>query len=133
MESHTSWVILADTLFHVQNFAFDLQKGDVVVVATDGVTDNVFPEEAAAIISVIQRKGETPQVAATGLANYASMRCAFPNILDYCTRFCSGFKHALVLPVRLGKMPIASISNQCVHHSGCTISGLPGRSNVAAA
>ena len=133
MESHTSWVILADTLFHVQNFAFDLQKGDVVVLATDGVTDNVFPEEAAAIISVIQRKGETPQVAATGLANYASMRCSPPNILDYCTRLRSGFEHALVLPVQLGKMRLSSISDHFVHHSGWTISGRPGRSDYAAA
>lgn len=64
--------MLRETL--VQSFAFALERGDIVVLATDGVTDNVFPEEAAAIVSVIQRKGEAPQVAATGLAHYASMR-----------------------------------------------------------
>ncbi len=41
-----------------------MQQGDIVVAGTDGLLDNVFPDEAAAIATVAQRKGESPGVAA---------------------------------------------------------------------
>ena len=41
-----------------------MQQGDIVVAGTDGLLDNVFPDEAAAIVSVAQKKGESPRVAA---------------------------------------------------------------------
>lgn len=58
----------------LQRFDVGLQKGDIVVLATDGVIDNVFPQETAALISVIQRRGDPPRMAAAGLAEFAKMR-----------------------------------------------------------
>ena len=34
-----------------QRFSIDVREGDVVVAATDGLFDNVYPDEAAAIVS----------------------------------------------------------------------------------
>lgn len=58
----------------LQEFELDVRKGDVVVMATDGVLDNVFPREAEAIVSLIHRRGEPPSVAAEGLAQFAQSR-----------------------------------------------------------
>ena len=44
----------------VQTFSVGVKKGDVVVLATDGLIDNVYPQEAASVVSVIQRKGDPP-------------------------------------------------------------------------
>ncbi|XP_062205108.1 probable protein phosphatase 2C 71 [Phragmites australis] len=40
-----------DPLKLVQNYTIDLDEGDVIVTATDGLFDNVYEQEAAAIIS----------------------------------------------------------------------------------
>ncbi len=46
----------------------------MLIVATDGVSDNVWPQEAAAVVSTIIRRGGPPDVAAAGLANFAQFR-----------------------------------------------------------
>ena len=60
----------------VQTFNVGVKKGDVVVLATDGVIDNVYPQEAAGVVSVIQMRGDPPRVAASGLAEFAKFRCS---------------------------------------------------------
>lgn len=60
--------------FCSQEFELDVKKGDVVVMATDGVLDNVFPREAETIVSLIHRRGDPPDVAAEGLARFAQSR-----------------------------------------------------------
>lgn len=34
-----------------QNYSIDLQEGDVIVAATDGVFDNVYEQEIADVVS----------------------------------------------------------------------------------
>ena len=60
----------------MQTFNVGVKKGDVVVLATDGLIDNVYPQEAASIVSIIQKRGDAPRVAASGLAEYAKFRCS---------------------------------------------------------
>jgi serine/threonine protein phosphatase PrpC len=43
--------IWANFLLSFQNYAIDLEEGDVIVMATDGLFDNVYEHEVAAIIS----------------------------------------------------------------------------------
>ena len=54
----------------------DVAAGDVVVAATDGVWDNVFPEELAGVVDAAQRRGETPSAAAATVAQLALSRRA---------------------------------------------------------
>lgn len=58
----------------VQKFSIKVQANDIVVLGSDGLFDNVFPEESAAITALIHRRGDPPQVAAAGLAQFASLR-----------------------------------------------------------
>lgn len=39
-----------------------LQSGDIIVLATDGLFDNIFEEEIAAILTEKLRKGKSLQV-----------------------------------------------------------------------
>ena len=58
----------------MQRFSVGLQTGDVVVLATDGVIDNVYPQETASLLSVIQRRGDPPPIAAACLTQFAKFR-----------------------------------------------------------
>ena len=65
----------------------DVAAGDVVVAATDGVWDNVFPEELAGVVDAAQRRGETPSAAAATVAQLALSRRAWAPCLSsqlYC-------------------------------------------------
>ena len=57
-----------------QKYELDMRKGDVLILTTDGVSDNVWPQEAAAVVSTIMGRGGKPNVAAAGLANFARFR-----------------------------------------------------------
>eukprot|EP00884_Botryococcus_braunii_P001554 jgi/Botrbrau1/1139/Bobra.0162s0030.1 len=59
-------------------FTVQVQANDIVVLGSDGLFDNVFPEESAAITSLIHGRGDPPQVAAAGLAQFASIRANDP-------------------------------------------------------
>lgn len=59
---------------NAEKFELDMRKGDVLILTTDGVSDNVWPQEAAAVVSTIMRRGGPPKVAAAGLANFARFR-----------------------------------------------------------
>ncbi|KAK9844187.1 hypothetical protein WJX81_007473 [Elliptochloris bilobata] len=52
----------------------EVAAGDVVVAATDGVWDNVFPEELAGVVDSAQRRGDTPAATASTLAQLALSR-----------------------------------------------------------
>lgn len=60
----------------------DVQHGDVLVAATDGLFDNVFPDEAAAIVGMSKEKGHSPKEAADLLAKFARTRAADPKHLS---------------------------------------------------
>ena len=55
----------------------DVAAGDVVVAATDGVWDNVFPEELAGVVDAAQRRGDAPAAAASVVAQLALSRRAW--------------------------------------------------------
>jgi protein phosphatase PTC7 len=57
-------------------FEMEVAPGDTVVVGSDGLWDNVFAEEAAAIVSRCRSSGQPPDEAAATLARYARMRAA---------------------------------------------------------
>jgi serine/threonine protein phosphatase PrpC len=40
-----------------QRFSLDVREGDILVVATDGLFDNVYPDEAAALVSATKVGG----------------------------------------------------------------------------
>jgi hypothetical protein len=42
---------MADSPAAAQRFSLDVREGDVIVAATDGLFDNVYPDEAAALVS----------------------------------------------------------------------------------
>jgi protein phosphatase PTC7 len=65
-----------------QRFVVDVQPGDVIVMATDGVFDNIYPDEAAALVFASKRKGDTPSSAAVAVAQFARMRAADPTHLS---------------------------------------------------
>lgn len=67
---------VSDSPSAAQIFSIKVQVGDVVIVGTDGLLDNVFPDQAAAIAAVAYRKGEPPQVAAQALTTFAQQRAA---------------------------------------------------------
>ena len=69
---------MADMPSAAQRFSLEVAPGDIIVAATDGVFDNVYPDEAAALVSLAQRSGETPAAAAATLAEFARTRAADP-------------------------------------------------------
>jgi serine/threonine protein phosphatase PrpC len=48
----------------LQRFEIPVQPGDIVVLGSDGLWDNVFSEEVATIASRCKDKGETAEIAA---------------------------------------------------------------------
>ena len=71
-----------------QAFEVAVRKGDVVVLATDGLIDNVFPEETAALINTLQKRGDPPRVAAAGLADFARFRYGSCDSISESSCFC---------------------------------------------
>jgi serine/threonine protein phosphatase PrpC len=57
-------------------FEMEVAPGDIVIVGSDGLWDNVFAEEVAAIVSRCRAGGTPPDEAAATLARYARMRAA---------------------------------------------------------
>jgi protein phosphatase PTC7 len=62
--------------------AVDVKHGDILIAATDGLFDNVFPDEAAALVAISKNKGEDPHTAAELLAKFARGRAADPRYLS---------------------------------------------------
>lgn len=56
--------------------AVEVKHGDILIAATDGLFDNVFPDEAAALVALSKNKGEDPHKAAELLAKFARGRAA---------------------------------------------------------
>jgi len=57
-------------------FEMEVAPGDIVVVGSDGLWDNVFAEEAAAVVTRCWAAGQPPDEGAATLARYARMRAA---------------------------------------------------------
>ena len=56
----------------LQSFTVGLEKDDIIITATDGLWDNVWPGEIAQLARAFQQRGTAPAAAAAGLAQYAS-------------------------------------------------------------
>ncbi|CAL5220230.1 g2206 [Coccomyxa viridis] len=59
-------------------YSVPLKEGDVIIAGTDGVWDNLFDPECAALVSQTQGKGQNPAQSAEALARCAHMRGADP-------------------------------------------------------
>ena len=59
----------------LQVYSVPLKEGDVIIAGTDGVWDNLFDTECAALVSQTQGKGQNPAQSAEALARCAHMRC----------------------------------------------------------
>ncbi|KFM24954.1 putative protein phosphatase 2C 80 [Auxenochlorella protothecoides] len=57
-----------------QRFSLKTYEGDVLVLATDGVFDNVYPDEAVSLVAAQRKRGATPGEAAAALAQFARQR-----------------------------------------------------------
>ena len=69
---------MGDAPAKAQRFSMRVAPGDVLVLATDGLFDNVYPDEAAALGARAAGGGEPPEAAAAGLAAFARGRAADP-------------------------------------------------------
>ena len=58
-----------------------LIEGDVIIAATDGVWDNLFDTECAALVGQTKGKGSNPGETAEALARCANMRWVLPHNL----------------------------------------------------
>eukprot|EP01026_Neomeris_dumetosa_P034939 TRINITY_DN2796_c0_g1_i5.p2 TRINITY_DN2796_c0_g1~~TRINITY_DN2796_c0_g1_i5.p2 ORF type:complete len:356 (-),score=66.21 TRINITY_DN2796_c0_g1_i5:1076-2143(-) len=65
---------MGDTPDSAQRFELQVQQGDVIVAATDGVMDNVYTEDTATIVSMAKKQGLGPVETAERLANFAQER-----------------------------------------------------------
>eukprot|EP00887_Chlorella_sp_A99_P000020 scaffold16.g20.t1 len=65
---------MADTPKAAQRFTVDVREGDIVVAATDGLFDNVYPDEAAQLVTAARAAGDSAQVAAAALAQFGRIR-----------------------------------------------------------
>ena len=58
----------------MQCYSVPLIEGDMIIAATDGVWDNLFDTECAALIGQTKAKGSNPGETAEALARCANMR-----------------------------------------------------------
>ena len=68
-------MLIGAFLVLLQLYNVPLRAGDIVVAATDGVWDNVYPDECAAVVSQVASRGDKPAVAAAALAHISHLRC----------------------------------------------------------
>lgn len=81
-------------------FRVAVAAGDVIVAGTDGLFDNVFPEEAATMACDARAGGEGPAAAAAALAAFARSRAADPR----CRSPFAVAAQAMGYPYQGGKM-----------------------------
>jgi protein phosphatase PTC7 len=55
-------------------YSFDLMKGDVLIVGTDGLTDNVFDEDIAKIVAMRSRVTSDVNIIAKDILRHAAVR-----------------------------------------------------------
>jgi len=60
----------SETPARAQVFQVTLEPGDIVIAGSDGLFDNVFPEESAALVRHARSRGEPAAAAAYSLAQY---------------------------------------------------------------
>ena len=60
----------------LQCYSVPLKDGDIIIACTDGVWDNLFDTECAALAAQTKSKGQNPGETAEALARCAHMRCA---------------------------------------------------------
>ena len=58
----------------MQSYSVPLIEGDVIIAATDGVWDNLFDTECAALVGQTKAKGNNAGQTAEALARCANMR-----------------------------------------------------------
>ncbi|GBF96905.1 phosphatase 2C-like [Raphidocelis subcapitata] len=57
-------------------FELTVRPGDILILGSDGLWDNVFAEEAATVVSRCRAQGDGPEAAAHTLCRYARMRAS---------------------------------------------------------
>ena len=65
---------MSDSPTKADSHVVEVQPGDIIIAATDGLFDNVFPDEAAALVHLSKKKGDGPDEAAASLTKYAKSR-----------------------------------------------------------
>lgn len=76
-------------------FEVPVQLGDIVVVGTDGLFDNVFSDEIATIVNQVKERNQPAGVAAKILCQYARFRAAdkqYPSPFA-CSAFQAGYPY----------------------------------------
>lgn len=76
-------------------FEVPVQPGDIIVVGTDGLFDNVFSDEIATIVTQVKDRNQPAAVAAKILCQYARFRAAdkqYPSPFAY-SAFQAGFPY----------------------------------------
>ena len=110
----------------MQKLSFGVQHGDVIIMGTDGLLDNVFNARAAKLVWDAKARGATPGVAAQQLATFASARARDPVYLSpFAKQVCRLWAelarsraHALArLCAAPGRAPAASRLAQHFHSS----------------
>ncbi|KAG8907168.1 hypothetical protein FRB99_005140 [Tulasnella sp. 403] len=61
--------IISDQPEHADSYSCTLRHGDVVLLYTDGVSDNVWPGEMVALSALVMRQGGTENEQAQGIAD----------------------------------------------------------------
>jgi protein phosphatase PTC7 len=87
-------------LVFLQSLSLEVARGDIIILGTDGLLDNVFGEEAAAVVTYCRDRGNSAQGAALSLGQFALGRARD-------TQHMSPFAlaaHAYGFPFRGGKL-----------------------------
>lgn len=59
---------------YLQDYEVDVERGDLLVLGTDGLHDNLFEKEIAEAAAMLKSKGATPQLASQQIAAFAQQR-----------------------------------------------------------
>ena len=54
-------------------YSVEVRQGDVIIVGTDGLLDNVFEDEMMAAVTLLKEQGDSGQTVAEGLARLACL------------------------------------------------------------
>jgi len=71
-----------DKLEDAHRYSIPVQRGDVIVMGTDGLFDNVHDRDVAGLVRRSQERGDPPVDTATHIARLANIRGTDPNIMS---------------------------------------------------
>jgi serine/threonine protein phosphatase PrpC len=79
----------------LQDYELEVERGDLLIMGTDGLFDNVFEKEIAEAGLLLRSKGATPQYASQQIAAFAQQRSFLKTGLSpfAVQADASGYKH----------------------------------------